>query len=134
MQIIRETILTRNRELTRSGIMFQVIYFLDSENSRFDFTSFATRLVNDSARLAIIDNPKKWGSALYSDACAYIEKYWSIDRSTFKKNLPFRRTKRQKGQFALFRLNFSNYICSIMGLSDKCATWFVEIGSQIRYL
>lgn len=49
-------ILTRNRELSRSGIMSQVVYFRDS---RFDFTSFATQLVNDSARLAIIDNPKK---------------------------------------------------------------------------
>jgi len=65
-------ILTRNRELSRAipGIISQVIYFLDSENLCFDFTSFTTRLANDSARLAIIDNPKKWGSALYSDACA----------------------------------------------------------------
>lgn len=95
-------ILTRNRELSRSGIMSQVVYFRDS---RFDFTSFATQLVNDSARLAIIDNPKKRFGSLQRCMCIYREVL--IDRSINiqeKRAFPTNQTTKRAVRFVLTQL------------------------------
>lgn len=123
-KIFREVILTKNRELRRFGIIFQVISFVFLFGKHvlwFRVTRDATRkwlgLLRDKKgkaskkgwdRLRDFSMVRGFGSLLQC-RCMHIERYRPP-----KRNEPFWQIERWRG--SLFRFNYHNYICSIVGL------------------